>query len=134
MVRLSKKVEYGLIAIRHIATRASSDLVTAKEISDQYGIPFDLLAKVLQRLSKANLIVSHQGVRGGYALALDPHKVQVSAIIQAIEGTAPVIAQCLADGPTSCDVFDVCTIKSPLTKVQANIERAFGSMTLAEIV
>jgi Rrf2 family protein len=134
MVRLSKKVEYGLIALRHIAARGKGDLVTAKEIADKYGIPFDLLAKVLQRLSKASLIVSHQGVRGGYSLALDPHKVQVSTIIHAIDGTAPVIARCLADGPASCDVFDACTIKSPLIKVQANIEQAFGSMTLAEIV
>jgi Rrf2 family protein len=134
MVRLSKKVEYGLIALRHIAAGGTGDLVTAKEISDKYGIPFDLLAKVLQRLSKANLIVSHQGVRGGYSLALDPHKVQMSTIIHAIEGTAPVIAKCLADGPASCDVFDACTIKSPMTKVQANIEQAFINMTLAEIV
>ena len=134
MVRLSKRVEYGLIAIRDIAARTGGDLVTAKEISDRYGIPYDLLAKVLQRLSKAGLITSHQGVRGGYALAVDPQLVQVSTIIHAIEGTTPVIAQCLSDGPASCDVFNVCTIKSPLTKVQANIERAFRTMTLAEIV
>lgn len=134
MVRLSKRVEYGLIAIRDIASRSGGDLVTAKEISDRYGIPYDLLAKVLQRLSKAGLIASHQGVRGGYALAVDPQQVQVSTIIHAIEGTTPVIAQCLSDGPSSCDVFSVCTIKSPLTKVQANIERAFRTMTLAEIV
>ncbi len=134
MVRLSKRVEYGLIAIRDIASRNGGDLVTAKEISDRYGIPYDLLAKVLQRLSKAGLITSHQGVRGGYALAVDPREVQVSTIIHAIEGTTPVIAQCLSDGPASCDVFSVCTIKSPLTKVQANIERAFRTMTLAEIV
>lgn len=134
MVRLSKRVEYGLIAIRDIAARTGGDLVTAKEISDRYGIPYDLLAKVLQRLSKAGLITSHQGVRGGYALAVDPQLLQVSTIIHAIEGTTPVIAQCLSDGPASCDVFNVCTIKSPLTKVQANIERAFRTMTLAEIV
>jgi Rrf2 family protein len=134
MVRLSKRVEYGLIAIRDIAARTGGDLVTAKEISDRYGISYDLLAKVLQRLSKEGLIASHQGVRGGYALAVDPRLVQVSTIIHAIEGTTPVIAQCLSDGPASCDVFSVCTIKSPLTKVQANIERAFRTMTLAEIV
>lgn len=134
MVRLSKRVEYGLIAIRDIASCPGGELVTAKEISDRYGIPFDLLAKVLQRLSKSGLIHSHQGVRGGYALAVDPGQLQVSTIIHAIEGTTPVIAQCLSDGPQSCEVFSVCTIKSPLSKVQANIERAFGTMTLAEIV
>lgn len=134
MVRLSKRVEYGLIAMRDIAARPGHDLVTAKELSDRYGIPYDLLAKVLQRLSKAGLITSHQGVRGGYAMAVDPRSVQVSTIIHAIEGTTPVIAACLSDGPVQCEVFDVCTIKSPLSKVQANIERAFRTMTLAEIV
>ncbi len=134
MVRLSKKVEYGLIAIRHIAARANGAVVTAKEIAEEYGIPYDLLAKVLQRLTKAGLVSSHQGVRGGYTLARRPEEIPVSLIIHAIEGTAPVIAQCLADGPESCGVFTTCTIKSPLTKVQANIERAFSSMTLSEIV
>lgn len=134
MVRLSKKVEYGLIAIRHIAAHAGGDVVTAKEIAVEYKIPYELLAKVLQRLTKAGLIMSHQGVHGGYSLAKRPDEVPVSVIIHAIEGTTPVIAQCLADGPDSCGVFTTCTIKSPLAKVQENIELAFSSMKLSEIV
>ncbi len=134
MVRLSKKVEYGLIALRHMAARPAGEISTAKEVADRYGVPFDLLAKVLQRLGKAGLITSHQGMRGGYSLAKDPREIPVSMIIHAIEGSAPVITQCLADGPQSCEVFEACTIKSPMTKVQANIERAFHDMTLSEIV
>ena len=61
MVRLSKKVEYGLIAMRHIATKQQGDLLTAKEIADTNKIPYELLAKVLQRLSKAGLIISERG-------------------------------------------------------------------------
>ena len=133
MVRLSKKAEYGLIAIRHIASHRG-EVVTAKEISEAYRIPFELLAKVLQRLAKAGLVVSHQGVHGGYTLARPPDEVRVAAIINAVEGSQPVIAQCLSQGPDSCEVFSVCTIKSPLTKVQANIDRAFYDMTLSEIV
>jgi Rrf2 family protein len=134
MVRLSKKVEYGLIALRHIAAKSGGDLVTAKEVADHYHIPYELLAKVLQKLSKAGLIVSHQGVRGGYTLALSPSQLPVSSIIKALEGAQPMIAQCMIEGPESCGVFQVCTIKSPLTKVQANIEQAFKTMTLSEIV
>ena len=133
MVRLSKKAEYGLIAIRHIASHRG-EVVTAKEISEAYRIPFELLAKVLQRLAKARLVVSHQGVHGGYTLARPPDEVRVATIINAVEGSQPVIAQCLSQGPDSCEVFSVCTIKSPLTKVQANIDRAFYNMTLSEIV
>jgi len=133
MVRLSKKAEYGLIAIRHIAAH-SGEIVTAKEISEIYRIPYDLLAKVLQKLARAGLIFSHQGVRGGYTLAMNPHEVPVSLIIHAADGTQPMIAQCMVEGPESCGVYSVCTIKSPLSKVQANIELAFSSMTLSEIV
>ncbi len=134
MVRLSKKVEYGLIALRHMAARPAGEISTAKEVAERYGVPFDLLAKVLQRLGKAGLIASHQGMKGGYSLSKDPREIPVSTIIHAIEGSAPVITQCLADGPQSCEVFDACTIKSPMTKVQANIDRAFHDMTLSEIV
>jgi Rrf2 family cysteine metabolism transcriptional repressor len=134
MVRLSKKVEYGLIAIGHIATRSRGELVTAKEIAESYKIPYELLAKVLQRLTKAGLIVSTQGVHGGYMLARNPREIPVAMIIHAIEGATPMIAKCMSEGPDSCTVFTVCTIKSPLTKVQANIEQAFNTMTLSEIV
>ncbi len=134
MVRLSKKVEYGLIAIRHIAAHGGMDVVTAKEISEIYRIPYDLLAKVLQKMAREGLLVSHQGTKGGYTLAKSPGEIPVALIIHAIEGTTPMIAQCMVDGAESCGVFTVCTIKSPLTKVQANIERAFNSMTLSEIV
>ena len=134
MVRLSKKVEYGLIAIRDIASRLNGLVVTAREIADAYNISYELLAKVLQKMAKAGLIISHQGVYGGYTLAGNPSEITVSRIINVIEGNMPMIAQCMAEGPISCGVFDVCTIKSPLHKVQANIERAFESMKLSEIV
>ena len=134
MVRLSKRVEYGLIAIRHIAAERSDGIVTAKEIADRYGVPYELLAKVLQKLARAGLIASTQGMRGGYTLAKNPNEISVSMIINAIEGSNMAIVQCMADGPDSCDVFGRCTIKSPLSKVQANIEHAFDSMTLAQIV
>ena len=117
-----------------MATQSAGSVVTAKEIAQIYGIPYEMLAKVLQRLSKEGLIVSYQGVRGGYGLSRPPGQVMVSSIISAIEGTTPMIAQCLADGPDSCTIFPVCTIKSPLTKVQENIELAFSRMTVAEIV
>ena len=78
MIRLSKKVEYGLIAIRHIATKPLGEIVTAKEIAETYGIPYELLSKVLQKLTKSGLISSHQGMRGGYALARPPVEIPVS--------------------------------------------------------
>ena len=73
MIKLSKKVDYGLIAIGHIAYREKARVVTAKHIASEYNIPQELLAKVLQRLAREGLITSQNGPKGGYVLAEFPN-------------------------------------------------------------
>ena len=75
MLRLSKKADYALIAMKHLAVRGDRGFqasVSAREIAEQYDIPIELLAKVLQRLVRRGLLASHQGTRGGYQLARVP--------------------------------------------------------------
>ena len=134
MLKLSKRVEYGLIAIRHIAAAEPGRITTAKEIADHYKIPYELLAKVMQRLAKKGLIVSHQVVYGGYTLAKGAGELSISVIIHAIEDHLPAITQCIAESPDSCSIYDNCTIKNPLGKIQLNIEQVFQTMKLSEIV
>lgn len=134
MLRLSKRVEYGLIALRHFAEIKDSTVCTAKEISQKYNIPHELLAKVLQKLAQAQIIQSYKGVRGGYVLGHDPTTIKISDVIHAIEHEKPMLAECYADGPESCVIFDDCTIRRPLGKIQKNINNFFHTMTLAEIV
>ncbi len=135
MFQLSKKVEYGLIAIRHMAAVSPGQIHTAKEIADKYHIPYELLAKVMQKLARKGYISSHQGVHGGYTLARNPSELKVSAIIQAIEGKPSVtIIQCEAGGPEDCIIHTTCTIKDPLVKLQFNINRMFDSLTIMEMV
>ncbi len=135
MLRLSKKVEYGIIAIRHIAAQHMHGTVTtAKEIADTYDISYELLAKVLQRLAKKGLISSYQGVHGGYTLARNANSISISSIINAIEGFSPAIAQCISGNSEKCEIFESCTIKNPLGKIQHNITEAFEKMMLSEIV
>lgn len=134
MFQLSKKVEYGLIALRHMALKPQGQVFTAKELAQEYEIPYELLAKVLQKLARARIIVSTQGVRGGYALGQDPHQLAVSRIIRIIEEEKPMIAECYVDGPDSCSIFNVCTIRKPLGKVQRNLNVLFDRMTIQEII
>ena len=134
MFQLSKKVEYGLIALRHMAMKPQGQVFAAKELAQEYEIPYELLAKVLQKLARARIIVSTQGVRGGYALAQDPHQLAVSRIISIIEEEKPMIAECYVDGPDSCSIFNVCTIRKPLGKVQRNLNVLFDKMTIQEII
>ena len=134
MLQLSKKVEYGLIALRHMALQPRGYVCTAKEISQAYELPYELLAKILQKLAKAGMIDSTQGVRGGYALTHKPAEIQVSRVMNAIEEERPMIAECYADGADSCSIFDACTIRKPLGKVQRNLNILLDAMTLEQIL
>ena len=88
MLRLSKKADYALMAMKHLATRPDTASASAREIAEQYDIPIELMAKVLQRLARRGLLTSHQGTRGGYRLGRPSSLISVADIIQAIERRA----------------------------------------------
>ena len=134
MLQLSKKVEYGLIALRHMALNSRGQVFTAKEIAAKYDISYELLAKVLQKLTKAGVVSSTQGIYGGYSLAKKPNELQVSSIISVIEEEKPTIAECYAEGGENCSIFDVCTIRKPLGKMQHNLNALLENTTLEQIV
>ena len=93
MLRLSKKADYALIAMKHLAQQSSgAPSTSAREIAEQYGIPIELMAKVLQRLVRTGLLISTQGTRGGYTLGRAPATISVADVIQAIDGPLTVTA------------------------------------------
>ena len=134
MLQLSKKVEYGLMALRHMALNPRGQVFTAKEIAAKFDISYELLAKVLQKLTKAGLVDSTQGMHGGYSLAKKPNELQVSRIISVIEEEKPTIAECYAEGGDDCSIFNACTIRKPLGKMQHNLNLLLENTTLEQIV
>src|SRR5258708_34548101 len=65
MLKLTKKADYGLMALKYLAEHPETPAQSAKDIADAYGIPAQLLAKILQRLTKTGLLRSHAGMNGG---------------------------------------------------------------------
>ncbi len=133
MFKLSKKVEYGLIALRHLAILPQGQSATAREIAEEYQIPAELCAKTLSLLSRAGLALSTEGVRGGYTLGREPQEISVHAVVQAIEGD-PSLTECMDGTNCGCTMHSVCMIRDPLRRLQENITQAFSQMTLAEMI
>jgi Rrf2 family protein len=134
MLRLSKKADYALIAMKHLAVRGDRSAPassSAREIAELYDIPIELLAKVLQRLVRRGLLASQQGTHGGYQLAQLPSQISVADVIQAIEGPVTVTA-CSTDEGT-CDQFAKCNVRDPLWRVRERILSALGECTIAEL-
>lgn len=131
MLRLSKRADYALIAMKHLAQRRDAVSTSAREIAESYDIPVELMAKVLQRLVRTNLLTSQQGTRGGYALARASTAISVADVIQAIDGPLTVTA-CSSEKST-CDQFGKCSIRDPLWRIRERIVAALGTVSLAEM-
>src|ERR1035438_10926346 len=86
MLKLTKKADYGLIAMRHLAEHADLGACSAKDLAEMYSMPQEALAKILQRLTKAGLLVSQCGTNGGYTLARNPRQISAFEVIRAIDG------------------------------------------------
>ena len=131
MLRLSKKADYALIAMKHLAVRGDRGASSAREIAEQYDIPIELMAKVLQRLVRMRLLASTQGTRGGYMLSRPPTTISVADVIEAIDGPFTVTA-CSTD-KHDCEQFSKCSIRDPLWQIRERIAAALGTVTIAEI-
>lgn len=129
MLKLTKKADYGLIALRHLATARQS--VSAKDIADAYRIPVPLLSKILQKLVKSGLLVSEQGTNGGYRLARDPHEITALEVIRTIDGPI-ILTHCFTEH-AECDQSDLCPVREPLRKVHEGILRLLSSITMADM-
>src|SRR3954471_16343803 len=131
MLRLSKKADYALMAMKHLAIRTDAASASAREIAEQYDIPIELMAKVLQQLARRGLLTSHQGTRGGYQLSKATTAISVADVIQAIDGPLTVTA-CSTDDE-QCGQFAKCNIRDPLWRIKDRIIMALATVSIAEI-
>ncbi len=131
MLRLSKKADYALIAMKHLATREGRSSSSAREIAEEYNIPVELMAKVLQRLARRGLLVSQQGTRGGYHLAKAADLISVADVIQAIDGPLTVTACSHQDD--RCGQFAKCNVRDPLWRIRERIIAALATCSVSEM-
>jgi len=131
MLQLTKRTEYGLIALVHMADH-DGRVVSVREIGEHYPVPRRLMAEVLKDLAHAGLVESHRGSSGGYVLARSADRITLAEIVTALEGQ-PAITNCEGHDPLghaaqdhiSCEIAPTCRIRSPLHRIREGI---FGLM------
>lgn len=120
MLKLTKKADYALMAMKHFAEHGDMKSLSAKDVADAYGIPPEALAKILQKLAKSGLLHSQHGIKGGYTLARDARRISAFEVIQAIDGPLFITSCITVRG--ECGQSDRCNIREPLRKVNQSIE------------
>jgi FeS assembly SUF system regulator len=130
MLKLSKKSDYALIAVKHIATHGTGSH-SASDIADIYGISAPLLAKVLQRLAKNGIVTARHGSAGGYQLARHPKDISALEVINAVDGPMMITSCITSHG--ACGQSTTCTVREPLRKVNDSILNVLRTVTISQM-
>lgn len=131
MLKLTKKADYGLISLKHLALRGRDRTASAKEMAEAYRIPLPVLSKVLQKLVRDGFLVSEQGATGGYRLSRDPATITTLEVIRAIDG--PIILTTCFTAGGECELTSQCTVREPLRKVHLGILKLLDSITISDL-
>ena len=134
MLKLTKKADYSLIALRHFAVRQreTGEAVSAKEVADTCGIPLPLLSKLLQKLGKSGFLISEQGTNGGYRLARQARLISALEVIRAIDGPI-VLADCFTEH-VACGHAGRCTVRKPLKRIHEAILGLLSSVSIEDML
>ena len=125
IIQLSEAATIGLHSMIIIAR--SKEIINANKISELTGASKNHLAKVLQRLVKANFLYSSRGPTGGFLLKKKPEEITILAVYEAIEGNIES-AGCPMEQKT-CP-FDKCLVGNIVKKLTDDIVANFKKQTL----
>jgi Rrf2 family protein len=131
MLKLTKKADYALMAMKHLAEHPAGTSRSAKDVAVEFGIPPEALAKILQRLAKAGLLHSQHGINGGYMLARPAQTISAFEVIRAIDGPLFITSCVTVRG--ECDQSDRCNIREPLRKVNESIEAVLKRIKISHM-
>lgn len=120
------------MALKYLAEHAGEPSLSAKDIAEAYHIPPQLLAKILQKLTRDGLLRSHAGMNGGYSLARDAKNISAFEVIRAIDG--PLFITSCTTGTSVCDLTASCTIKEPLARVNESIVELLRNTRISDLL
>lgn len=134
MLTLTKKTEYALIAVCHLAN-ASDQVVSARDMARMYRVRLPLLMNVLKKLNQSGLLNSVRGARGGYTLAKPPTEISLSELIEGVEGSPKFVrcATAISKEDVPCDLLDSCPVRPPLVKIHGHFGRFLRGVSIADL-
>lgn len=134
MLRLTKKVDYGILAMAQLAA-APGTVVSARELSEHFSLSTRLMANVLKALARAGILESIRGLHGGYTLERAAEEVTLGDLVRTLEGPFS-FAECSGHESEEflCDLMGRCPARDVVQRVHAKIQRVLDQVTCAELV
>ena len=133
MFKINRKIEYALIALKHMSLKSPGQLTSAKEICDIYRTPFDPTSRVLQIMVQHEILHAEQGVKGGYQIIKNLTKISMKDLSDIIVGPIE-IANCFHHNYSQCEMTHTCHIIAPMLNLNENINKLFNTVMVSELL
>ena len=133
MLKINRKVEYGLVAMKHMHGKPKDELTSVREICEIYNTPFDPVAHVLRILNSEGILQSEQGAHGGYRLVESLKNISLAQFIEMIDGHLHW-TDCSREKNHRCTIVETCNIVGPMRILSDRLVDFLGSITLWELI
>ena len=133
MFDINRKVEYALIALKHLSHAYQGQLVSAKEICDIYKTPFDTTSRVMQIMAQHGILKAELGAHGGYQIIKDLSKVSFHELVETVLGPVQ-IADCFHGNYSHCDLTAGCNVIAPMLNLNERMVGLFKTITVKELI
>lgn len=138
MLKINKKVEYALMALKFMADKSTPDnlehtLTSAREVCDEFQTPFDTTAKVMQLMNNQDILKSVKGIKGGYSLNKPLEEITYMQLVRLIEGKVDTGSVCM-NNKGKCELFSKCNISTPLELLNKKLNVFLESLTIADLL
>ena len=131
MIRITRETDYGIVLLSFMAIAPREDVSTARDLASRACLSLPMASKILKALSRAGLLTSHRGAKGGYSLARKPENISVGEVIAALEG--PIgITEC-ASAPGQCHQEPVCPARHGWRRVSKQIRQFLEAIPLSDL-
>jgi Rrf2 family protein len=133
MLKINKKVEYALMALKYMSDHRDLELISAREICDSFTIPFDTTAKVMQTMNNHGILKSVKGIKGGYSLLKPLHEISYMDLVRVVEAKEDIGKTCMSK-KGRCELYSKCNIISPVEQLNLKLNIYLETLSLAELL
>lgn len=131
MLRMTKQADYGIVLLTRMACEEERRFA-APELAEETHLPLPTVSKILKVLSRAGVLDSTRGVKGGYCLARQPEHINVADMIEALEGPI-AFTECIEDSPGTCTQESSCQVRGNWQRINEAVRGALEHITLADL-
>lgn len=130
----SKACEYGIKAVIQISqTSGEGDRISLKELAKKIDSPEAFTAKIMQMLTKKNIVSSFKGPNGGFHMSEDKiTTTKLCHIVKAIDGDK-LFTEC-GLGLKKCDENKPCPVHDQFKGIRSSIIGMLESTTMRMMI